>query len=621
MGWLFASPKAEENSVEINPSTSSLATDASVLTEVYSPRHQRSTRQTFDWKDDLKNSSRMNDVLERGERTMQVDYDKSPTGLYTLIQNHKWDAASEMARRDPSQIRTWVCRYENEDKSQLRWRLLPIHAVCVFGAPDSLVELLLDNFPSGCMEADDQGMLPIHLACRNGASKGVIKMLLETYPESVTMVDKKNRTPIDFVETSKQFNRDSVLMVLQRYEKAAEISLSRSRSSSPTNGKSGLARNSSRKENEVPYESRTTLVKYIEKKEWDKAAERCKEFPEEAETWIATAGLKGDLKFLPIHKVCVRRPPKAVVDALVAAFPEGASRKDQDGWLPLHCACYYGCSADVVKILLEAYPKGSKMKDDDGYIPLHYSCLKSSSLGVIQALLDENPKGAQCKDFDGKLAMHIACAGSAKEDVVRALYKASSKSVQCKDDEGKLPLHYACHKECSADIVKVLLEAFTRGARIQDDHGKLPMHYACESLNGKRVIHLLTQAYPKAVTVTDGFGYTPLMAARALGKTENAETVQILLTSSEEQEGEDKENGSSSNAIKSKSSGATSSSDLTQKDLLERIAALERTVSNFTMATKDMKDSLAGGHDAKNVLGIFVKKLDSKKVGILGANI
>lgn len=92
----------------------------------------------------------------------ECDYDTNPTQLYKLIENKAWDAAICRVQSCPEEARTWVCRREKKKgggggvmmgAGQIRWRLLPIHATCVFKSPLSLIEALIEAYPDGaCMK-------------------------------------------------------------------------------------------------------------------------------------------------------------------------------------------------------------------------------------------------------------------------------------------------------------------------------------------------------------------------------------------------------------------------------------------------------------------------------------
>jgi len=484
--------------------------------------------------------------LSRFHDEPEVDYDENPTPLYKLIENKDWDGALSRIDREKwaYEARTWVSRREASNDRKVRWRLLPIHATCVFRSPLSLIERLIEANPDGSQMKDDQGMLPIHLACRNGASKGVVVTLLNSFPESLNVKDRKGRVPMALVENSTSQNREAVIVAMKKFanevrSREEKENAKKMAKSAPkvvphghgmvpvagANGSIEVTRNAShvsafvprQGESEVDYEHRTVLFRLVLKKDWEAATNRSSERPDEASTWIVTKGFNGNLRFLPIHKACVLQPPASAVEALVGAHPDGASSKDQDGWLPLHCACFYGASEAVVSALLVAHPKAAQNKDDEGRLPLHYSCLKTAPADVVTALLRSFPKAAMSKDDEGRLPIHHACSKGAGGDVVEALLRASPRGAQSKDDQGRLPLHHACRKGASERVIATLLRVYPRGAQAKDDQDKLPLHYACQAGADEGVVQSLLAAYPDGVDVKNGFGYTPLAEARAMG--------------------------------------------------------------------------------------------------------
>lgn len=456
---------------------------------------------------------------------MDVDYDINPSMLYKYIEGKDWDAAAARTLSHPQEAYTWVSRYEIGDSSKLRWRLLPIHATCIFRSPVALIETLLKAFPDGAQMKDDQGMLPVHLACRNGASKGVVMLLLDNFPESLDLKDRKGRTPLTFAEASTSQNREAVILAIKKFDKDRK-------SKPPPASNKGVHAISSTTSvsgvNEVDYEHRTVLFRLVLKKDWENAIIRAKSSPDEANTWIVTKGFKGNLRFLPLHKACVLNPPESVVESLVAAFPEGAKSKDQDGWLPIHCGSFYGAGQGVIDTLLVAYPKGAQSKDDEGRLPIHYACLKGAGTGVVESLLGTYPKGAQSKDDEGRLPIHHACSKGAPDGVIMALLNSSPKGAQSKDDQGRLPIHHACRKNSSEKIIKALIKTYPKGPQVKDDQDKLPIHYICQNGGSENVINVLLASYPHSINIKNGFGYTPLAEARAMDNPKMERIVAVL---------------------------------------------------------------------------------------------
>jgi hypothetical protein len=137
----------------------------------------------------------------------ECDYDTSPTDLYQAIEAMQWDFVLGMFSDNVSEVSaesvnkqcaTWVVRKESNGK--LRWRLLPLHAACIFQAPSMVILLLLQEFPHSAAAKDDQGMLPLHLAFRQQPMNfTVLEELMTAYPNGVTVKDRRGRTPLQAV--------------------------------------------------------------------------------------------------------------------------------------------------------------------------------------------------------------------------------------------------------------------------------------------------------------------------------------------------------------------------------------------------------------------------------------
>jgi len=451
----------------------------------------------------------------------EVNYDEAPTELYKLIEAKDWDGASTRVESHPYEAKTWVSRRELTTK-KLRWRLLPIHACCIFRAPLGLIEGLIDIYRDGPQMKDDQGMLAIHLACRNGGSKGVVLALLNGFPESCTVKDKKGRTPLELVLNSESQNAEAVSVAIRTFEQQLQNGSAKMVNITPE------ANAPVAEVQEVDYEHRTLLFRLLLKKDWSAATARAESNPEEAATWIVTKGFNGTLRFLPLHKACVLSPPEEVIVKLLLAYPEGSKCRDQDGWLPLHCASFYGASSSIIKNLLEAHPKGTQLKDDEGRLSLHYAVLKSASQDVVDELLETFPRGAMSKDNEGRIPLHHGCSKGAPEGVIEALIKVHPKGAQMKDDQGRTALHHVCRKSSSESIARTLLRVYPRAAQIKDDQDKLPIHYAIVNGSSSSIVSILLTTFPESINVKNGFGYTPLAEARSVQNPEMEPMIQIL---------------------------------------------------------------------------------------------
>mmetsp|Transcript_22384 Transcript_22384/g.48696 ORF Transcript_22384/g.48696 Transcript_22384/m.48696 type:complete len:671 (-) Transcript_22384:176-2188(-) len=559
----------------------------------------------------------------------EADYDKGATGLYRCIEGKDWDGALSRLELAPIEAKTWVSRREH-GKDKIRWRLLPLHAVCIFRAPLALIEAIIEVYADGPKMKDDQGMLPVHLACRNGASKGVVLTLLSAFPDSINIRDRKNRLPVDLVEASNSQNKENVLSAIKKFQRdmikmnvlASQVSSQGSSQLSlqesvgvPNNMTQGSSQNShkspvasiapreivdiSEPAKEVDYEHRTILFRMILKKDWKQASGRARAVPEEAATWIVTKGFNGNLRFLPLHKACVLQPPSTIVESLLEAFPGAAQSKDQDGWLPIHCACFYGADADVVNNLLKVYARGSGEKDEEGRLPLHYACLKGASQEVVDVLIATSSKAAMAKDDEGRLPIHHACGKSAPEGVIDALLKAAPKGAQSKDDQGRLPLHHACRKNVSERVIRTLLRVYPRAAQIKDDQDKLAIHYACQNGGSPAIVHLLLTTYPESINVKNGFGFTPLGEVKSANNPKMEPVLKLLEKFKESHD---------------KTALANGAGDLGDAEgrihiLQDKVAYLETSLTKIGDIGRDIKAELRRGRDAEEVLEDLADRL------------
>jgi len=151
-------------------------------------------------------------------RNIEVNYDFECTPLFHAIQRQNWEETAEIATEYPEQVRTWVHRYDGQNRRSLRWRMLPIHALFVFSGTHDLAVLFLFIYPESAQLTDDQRMLPLHLACRNGAEESTIEEILSAFPQALTETDYKGRTPLDLVKTSTHCHKKELLAFLIEYD-------------------------------------------------------------------------------------------------------------------------------------------------------------------------------------------------------------------------------------------------------------------------------------------------------------------------------------------------------------------------------------------------------------------
>lgn len=119
----------------------------------------------------------------------------------------------------------------------------------------------------------------------------------------------------------------------------------------------------------------TKLFKRCEEGNWDLAIQRLEMYPNEAKMWIVRKSKSEKAiswRRLPLHEACRHKPPKVLIDLLVAANSNGPQEKDLNGRLPLHHACVYGTTVDDIESLLTAYPESAQIEDSWGKTPSTY---------------------------------------------------------------------------------------------------------------------------------------------------------------------------------------------------------------------------------------------------------
>ena len=110
-----------------------------------------------------------------------------------------------------------------------------------------------------------------------------------------------------------------------------------------------------------------------------------------------------------------------MTEALLEAYPEGASVTNNYGNLSLHFTAWKKGPLDVIKLLLKIYPEGATQKNNHGNLPLHYAAHYNAPLEVVEALYNAYPDGAHQKNNDSNTPLDLAVADGASANVVALL--------------------------------------------------------------------------------------------------------------------------------------------------------------------------------------------------------
>lgn len=205
---------------------------------------------------------------------------------------------------------------------------------------------------------------------------------------------------------------------------------------------------------EVDYDTESTeLYKAITEQEWDTAISVCQADPVQASVWVVRHSQTDATvlwRFLPLHSACARQPPVALIQALLAAYPDAAACVDDQGMYALHYAAGNQASYGVLHALVDQCPAAVHIRDPRGMIALHYAACwgpGDKSLACIDLLL--TPKTVTACDHDGNTAQDLAEQASypLRNLVVRTLQAArdvrrsSSPSLSSRKGGGSATMH------------------------------------------------------------------------------------------------------------------------------------------------------------------------------------
>lgn len=150
----------------------------------------------------------------------EVEHTEAPT-LFQNIEKEDWTSAVDRLESHPHESSIWVYKNAKHDAlnsshvEPLCWRILPIHAACIFGSSSNVIKLLIQAYPPSVTCVDLSGKLPLHIACYLCFSAKVVKVLLEASPHSIYATDSLGEHPITLALQSNGPERNSVLGVLQ----------------------------------------------------------------------------------------------------------------------------------------------------------------------------------------------------------------------------------------------------------------------------------------------------------------------------------------------------------------------------------------------------------------------
>ena len=158
-----------------------------------------------DSNDQMKKPGQQDDLHVDSEAEISSNDTHCTEILVSLIMNRKWNDAYKRCVAKPLEASHWTI-HKSQRNGQVYMKKLPIHFACRFLAPKYLIITLIEAYPSGIKEQDNNGKLPIHellhrkfLSLSSAGKDDVlesIKYLIQKYPESCSVADSMGMLPI-----------------------------------------------------------------------------------------------------------------------------------------------------------------------------------------------------------------------------------------------------------------------------------------------------------------------------------------------------------------------------------------------------------------------------------------
>ena len=138
--------------------------------------------------------------------------------LTKLISSRKWSAAETFLEKNSS-----AAKASDASASKPTFGLYLLHLALRSMAPLPIVAILLDTTRGGhplsvTTPESATGMFPLHLACWYGAPLSVVDLILMHHPSAIDVKDEFGKTPMDYAKKQTGKSRKEVIAVLNRAE-------------------------------------------------------------------------------------------------------------------------------------------------------------------------------------------------------------------------------------------------------------------------------------------------------------------------------------------------------------------------------------------------------------------
>ena len=220
----------------------------------------------------------------------------------------------------------------------------------------------------------------------------------------------------------------------------------------------------------------------------------------------------------PLSTALRMNAPGSLILALLKAYGNAASEKDEDGLFPVDLAVNSEYSDKVLCALFRA-------SNDDSFpafsAELHARLMtlvtaegsKNLPLELIHAVILGYKNVLNEANSFGLLPLHVSLSSKRDDEVILFLLEESSEASAIIAKTGDLPIHVAALYGCSLEVLQSLINAYPGGLAMNNGDGLLPLHVALSSNRGYEMIHSLIKKNPRATAIATSNGDLPIHIA------------------------------------------------------------------------------------------------------------
>lgn len=319
--------------------------------------------------------------------------------LVERIRNRDWEGVRQRAVTHP-----WDARYRTYTGSNST----ALHLVCIYRAPPTVVQVVLDAHPEAVMATDGEGWTPLHVAFLYGADEQTALLLIKRGGAHVAAM--QSRLVGSPLHVACRHGVSTVLLkeLLKTNRTMATIS-----NESGTKAGTLLWYEYAKKPLNAPVIQNLMLNRPIDVN--DPGISKLMDRIRVLLNAVTGRDMEDSSHSTVLHELMKYQSllglGNGVVPLAVSLYPEQLSKRDIHGSLPLHIAAStpvekrrerFGRFQEVhpVQVLLESYPQAARIANGEGRLALHLAlcCGRHTWNSGIEKLVEAAPRALETRD-------------------------------------------------------------------------------------------------------------------------------------------------------------------------------------------------------------------------------